>query len=1001
MAILTNGSYTASIYNLPNTLYGSYESVGYSIKNRINELKIDCTIQAPGFNHVDIDFTKTGITTVFTGRLLDENYYEDYTCYAITYKDGEWYVVKDYNSGKSTEWTAEIFINQNLSKESKSFEWVNDEKTTVRIHYNPCYFKINVIAIINGAEVPYSRTDADFEYDENFKLLTNSNGKCYLQNPITNIGEATAFRYNIEFMTNDDEKSYYFETIDFIGNDSDSQTNIRQGYVVIDICDCITPNAITNISYTGTGEDAEHEIYVASKIYNSESESPSPSATRWSSKYLNHQNKVILVEGEDNNTTTSKPFVLYYDPEEHVSVNYHDNTVTYQTHSLIIGGGLPLRDPESLDYVSYYSALNGDTSGDDKINANDINIMPSTNINIGYKDYVEYYDLNRDEVIDSQDRNIILNNMNKETLINGGYIKFRVYKAENYNTDKKILISDTYIYEENTYRISLDNFTEPVVFEFFFKRLNNTYESPYINFLGIQTTNNYEETVRFGPSYRYECILDEYNYKTNSCLTFTDKKEKEVKELRTENIDFSYPYWFKTSNLETVAENAIQIITYDDFTTRHPNVSLSLQYNVDTLANFKGNEFVEGFMKDTQSMYQGAYFKGYKTDLDTGEIAEDDNQDVALTGEEIHKWLRQYKDRDYYHILANFVSRIDIVCVFDLDNVSGIYHGICNTRDKTKPNEIKVSLDEGLLNPFKEYKYIVNTKYENDLENIQLQLKTDEKETENANADNEWYQIIALDNLDQTIYVVATDRALDVSTINQYAHSFKGVYNSGNNHSLYSRDLTAYDLPSLSNMKYKDVGSVSIISEDGIKLEKLIYFDEATNALKYITVNMTEAPSHYLDIKGIDTAESTVKTIKKNSNSYEELFISYEDLSRELNRQVNKDSIIDIDILTDNADVEISMGEDGIYFNGKEKYDIRNQWIPKIKSGFYNIGKSERFYNPDMENINIDDIYPGIISNVSYVDGPYLTMAHIGSPIKITIEDNSESTEYVMYEKKF
>ena len=95
------------------------------------------------------------------------------------------------------------------------------------------------------------------------------------------------------------------------------------------------------------------------------------------------------------------------------------------------------------------------------------------------------------------------------------------------------------------------------------------------------------------------------------------------------------------------------------------------------------------------------------------------------------------------------------------------------------------------------------------------------------------------------------------------------------------------------------------------------------------------------------------------------------------------------------------MGEDGIYFTGKEKYNIRNEWVPKINSGYYNIGKEERFYNPEAADVNISDIYPCIMPNVAYVNGPYLTMAHLGSGIINKINNNVSEKEYVMYKKEF
>jgi hypothetical protein len=143
----------------------------------------------------------------------------------------------------------------------------------------------------------------------------------------------------------------------------------------------------------------------------------------------------------------------------------------------------------------------------------------------------------------------------------------------------------------------------------------------------------------------------------------------------------------------------------------------------------------------------------------------------------------------------------------------------------------------------------------------------------------------------------------------------------------------------------------------------------------------------------------------KQGNVFEQLYISYEDLSREIGVTIDNKSVIEINTFTDNTIVSFERKDNGIVFYGKEKYDIRNEWVPKIKSGYYNIGKEIKFYNPDMNGVKLKDVHPCSITGVLKTDGPYGAMGHKNKNLNNEVVNGDYSSfdngYYFIYEENF
>ena len=974
MSRLTYGAYGASAYDLPNVFFGSYKSKGYFIKNKIHELNIKCKIDIPEPNVIKINLDKEE-EIIFCGRLHHTDYFNKYGLYRIT-TDGQ----GNYIFEKYEEVDGQNTIGYNA---------IDVKITDSSIIYNPCAFRIKFIAMINGAEKIIYLNDNDF-INENFIIKKDNDGYCTLKNDktIKDIVGATSFRYEIEFMTNDDEKTYYLDDITFFGKNNGTHSNVRQGYLVFDLMKYLEDKSnkdianidILNISYDGI-EDENHEIYVASKIYYDDT---SNYATRWSSRYLNGQNKLHLMNSYTNNTTDKSPFLLYYDPSEHVDQTNSNINVSYKIKNLVIGGGVIKKDPEDMSGNTYYSNLPGDLSNDKFVSDDELMIISPINTYVGYKDYIEYHDLNKDGVISEIDRNVIRNNIGKETLLKGGYICLKMYDGETYEKDAntgELISGPLYIYEENIYKIDLQDYTKPIVVEFYFNRFDSSNESPYINFIGFETYNEYRETVKFGPSERYECLLNNYYYHDNyGSLTFRDKTDDngEIKNLTISDLNFQWPYWFTSTSLENIEENAIQIITQDRFIKENPNISLYLSYNATYMNHIVG--------ADSNTGESSLLYKGYQ-------VITNNNGEVS----DIKDLFDNENIDEYYMVSANLTNKMNITCEFNLDEYSTIFSGKCKTRlSKEEWESISLKMIEANLSPFKTWLYVISLDKK---DNVRF-VNTDPNAEEQQKIDG--LTKIESDSLD--VCISRTNDAPGKVTYNQYIYNFKGAYNLGSFRNNYERDILASEIPVFENLKKENIGELYIDSDIAIEVKPV--FDE-NNQLKYISVVMNDEnrPVHYLNTKGLESKLSSRKTINRNGNIYDDLYITYDELSRELGRNINKASFIEIHHLTDNTLISYEMKDDGILFAGREKYDLRNEWVPKIKCGYYNIGKEIRFFNPEAEKVKLKDIYPFFINGILKTNGPYGTMGHKNHLIKNMIRNpeykNISANEYIVYKENF
>ena len=307
-------------------------------------------------------------------------------------------------------------------------------------------------------------------------------------------------------------------------------------------------------------------------------------------------------------------------------------------------------------------------------------------------------------------------------------------------------------------------------------------------------------------------------------MVFKDKDSGDVerKSLEANNLPFIYPYWFTTSDLETIEESVIQIIVHDDFMTLHPNVNLFLQYNANDLANYKGDTIGKEVNK-TMLYYEGADVLGKNVNADGLS-----NNTEVLSGYDLDGFLQDEYDTRYYHVMANFTSRINLICIFHLDSIATTYKGVCTTNDDREPDIIDIALDQTSLNPYKDYIYIVSVSEDNNCIKIANGVPTDEDGGFN------YGRVISTNDLD-TISVVATDEAEKITTTNLYSHSFSGIYNSGNHYGLYTRDLTAEELSMFPVMNF-DATKVNVVSNwgnNGIE-SKAICTDDKDKYLRYI-----------------------------------------------------------------------------------------------------------------------------------------------------------------------
>lgn len=1000
MSMFTQGVYGAAYYNLPNTFVGSYKSPGVSVKTPCSKFNIRCKIALPKNNEIKLNEEEAKKTPyisfcgVLDDGVLDADALDVFYEYVLKYEDNEWTLIRydpeNRNNGKS------LTIKNDASS----------------IKYSPCSFAIHLDFVVNNEIKTFTRLLKSFtKKDESSDIDTLSENKNIVtytlaEDEIIDLGGEipSALTYRIDLMTSDNEKTVCINDIEILGiagnNQIGEESREREGFLIYELLEgktadenenqTININDITHISYEGSSSQTS-SIEVRSKIYKENTANPSQASIQWSDPYLKSQNKVILKDDLASNTKSSESlFRVHYNYNDYFSSSEDEGLAEYVLNgtysSLIISGGAVLRNPEFIyDQERYYSSITGDLDGDGSVTQQDMHLLPPLGVKLGDKEYVESHDLTTDGVIDESDFNAIYNMINTTTTLGGGYIFVKIVNPE----DDAVLAGPFYIHEEGDYKLDLEPYNikdQSVDILFGFKRFKETYVSPYISLLGVVTDNSYYSSVSFGANKKYMVTLsgdqvDEYGQIKDPKYSYlVDGEVKQQKDLAVNNLPFQLPYWYVFRDTPNDAQNIFKLTMDEEFSNDNPHAKIYLDIN----------------LKANQEVYRGGLLSG------------SNNPGLKLEGPEL-KQNESWLNGSYKWINANEESLVvTIMCFLDTKPINFLFAALCDSDDQDHPTELNITKN-------------MMTEWVENAENYRYEFKIQKPDTVKLLNDGN-------ENVDSVTLTIGSEGSTlkfylqnGSGTTKKYFESrktFNGVANAGDTLSQYRRRIYIDEIPSINKANWLTkqyvTGENGEVQGPDIKWESEFAFNLTPNfiekgpeganyyILHSVDVSLNEPIVASEPAKDIIDYASTLQNIDLRINNrqtftYEELasILGVDTISQEELEQYP----LFIETLTDNAKVSYFYTKDGIVVEGREMYDFREDWIPKITNGYYHINKNDYFYNPQRKQINIPpyDSSNSSIATVSGISGKCGIVGNITENLMPKAKDSDTLNPYLYY----
>lgn len=984
MAILQHGAFGASFYNLPNTLVGMYESPVISVKATCNTFQFRCHITPPSDNILFVGDYPEGLT--FCGMITPKPTEEESDDFVRGFS--EFKLECEGSTEPSSSYSIfQIRDNEDGERhEVKITDRINIDEYG-RFAYTPCSFIVEFRFIVNGEIQIRQRAFNEFEFDP-------ATQKYQLINPIdlTDLKHfPSSMSYKVKFMTNDDEKSFFVSDIEVIGDLAnmldDGELNECEGYLIYNVGrelknNDIDPNTITHIRYSGS-QTLHSGIEVRSKIYKareSDDVQPSMAEARWSDPYFINNNKLALKDGvlksekvNEQDENVADPVLITYDPAEYFSLSADNPAVDYEIKTkakyLILHGGAALRSPTFIaDKKRYYSGLLGDVDADGSVGSEDISIMPPIGVKLGDHNYVEAKDLIADDMITSLDYDIIYANLNQTTKLGGGYICVKVEYAPNDGSNNTVL-GQHYVYEEGDYKIDLDSFDisdGKLLIEVYLNRAKAEYISPYISLLSVVTENEYSSKIEFGPNSVYQSIISadmvEGNDKRVKSPTFLYYSLSEHNDIQCEekfltinNLPFTLPYWFSFQDTPLDAQDIFSLTVNGDFAIKNPHVKLYLEIN----------------LVGAQEIYTG------------GNINREVSNGLALLGGEV---VENASNEKRTLIDANTEIMVaEFICLFEADQKIFEVAGKCWSDKKDDPSYLDLSLElmqEYLLKD-KDYAIeveVIGPKTSDGTQNL-VQMVVRRGDT--------WEEVdsVRLDHASNDIYYYQKFDSKHNQRFISKKH-YSGVLNPGDVRGAYKRTIFAHEIPCLNpenlsvtcsnviqaqsemrsrlyfeaNDQIKDLIKVEFLF-DRRTLEKLIAFD-----LVAVVVSIDDTPTQEERAQAVVSLASKQMTMNLQEESFRK--INFNELSSMLGSTITQDTVLYLENLSDNTQLIFTYDKDGIVIEGKGLYDFREDWIPKIKNGYFFLDGSEQLYHTSMTEVRLTPIQ-NQINNAQAVNGVF------------------------------
>ena len=544
-------------------------------------------------------------------------------------------------------------------------------------------------------------------------------------------------------------------------------------------------------------------------------------------------------------------------------------------------------------------------------------------------------------------------------------------------------------YQSGLYEINLNNLDEEVNIKITLSREDPNDSSPCVDFISIENDNYYEEIISVGKGKSIECevnaFIDYIQTKNGKKPYFTkienNQRTNYLFDIR--NVGFKLPYWYNFETINEALRNPFSINIPQSFKLKYPNVKIWINHSINSgELLIKGNEIKSSNISFTNNL--------------------------ILQGQEIKK----DSDPTAIWIKGGLIGVIEpyLAIEYDLEVKSFIYPATTNTLEDDDNKYIKSQFM--IYSPFeeeneKEYKYCIkfadivfedNVKYKLSQRNIYNLNNFDEIESFNIFKD---YPLLN-NSLNNYFYLTIINADEVDYALNNYiiiSKGYTGVINSGNTQDDYYRIFNIEDMPGYENGF--DYLQVKAENED-IKMSWSIPITNDEIIIQTEDANI----STYESVNGIINTLINNYNILVSQNQTSELYIPYESLNNILYEQgltVNENSKFKINTLDTNIIYNIKNDKEGIYIYANKAHDIRNEWLPKIREGYYNIGSDFYYFNPNSSTYMYTNIDTPIIEGLTLIDGNDRKMGRISNKQEIInnniLELDERNLEYYCLEE--
>lgn len=521
---------------------------------------------------------------------------------------------------------------------------------------------------------------------------------------------------------------------------------------------------------------------------------------------------------------------------------------------------------------------------------------------------------------------------------------------------KVIINNRQYICSQSgLYEINLNNLEENVDINITLSRENENDSSPCVDFISIENDNYYEELISVGKGKSIECevnaFIDYIQTKNGKKPYFTkienNQRTNYLFDIR--NVGFKLPYWYNFETINESLRNPFSINIPQSFKLKYPNVKIWINHSINSgELLIKGNEITFPNISHSNNLIlQG--------------------QEVNINSTNTELWIK-----------GGLIGVIEpyLAIEYDLEVNSFIYPATTTTLDDDYDKYIKSKFM--ISSPFeeengKEYKYCI--KFADIVFENPVKYKLSQRNIYDLNSFNEiesfnmFKDYNLLNNSLSNYFYLTIINADEVDyALNNYiiiSKGYTGIINSGNTQDDYYRIFNIEDIPGYENgFDYLQVKAenenINMSWSIPITNDEIIIQTEDIDICTYESVN------------GVINTLINNYSILVSPNQTSELYIPYESLNNILYEQgltVNENSKFKINTLDANILYTIKNDKEGIYIYANKAHDIRNEWLPTIREGYYNIGSDFYYFNPNSSTYMYTNIDTPIIEGLTLIDG--------------------------------